>query len=481
MATAVVFRAPVADTDRRVDDDGGRLETVHQRGGIDVGFERGAGLAHGIGRAVELTLAVVAPAHHRAHRAVDVHQDRGALFGFVLASIFLERVFDRLFRVLLQVDVERQPHHEDALMDRLGQGLDQLLHLVERPVEVVVGRALVAAVDRHRRIAARTEDLALGHEPGLDKIIEHHVGTCARGRQIDMRREFRWRLEQAGQHRRFRQVHVARGLVEVKLRRRVDAESAAAEIGAIEIQLENLVLRQPHFEPERKECFLDLALDGALVGQEQVLGQLLADGRAALHHAAGARIGEHRAEQAWDVDAEMLVKTAILGRERCLDQMIGELVQRDGVIVPDTARADLVAVAVEKGDGEFGLLQPIVVRCFPEGGDGKRQQHQQAACSYCQRFRRWFDEVPAPPARDVEAIHEYGEALIKLARPGLGLVHPEVDARVDIEKKAAQPYLPAVPVLAAVEEISQGTLGAAAQPTTEPNCPVVVICLADHV
>src|SRR5262249_61368047 len=111
------------------------------------------------------------------------------------------------------------------------------------------------------------------------------------------------------------------GLVEVKLSRRIDAEGAAAVIGAVKIEFENLVLRQPYFEPQREECFLDFALDGALVRQEQVLGQLLADRGAALHHAAGARVREHRAEQAGNVDAEMLVEAAGLGGERRLALM----------------------------------------------------------------------------------------------------------------------------------------------------------------
>ena len=144
--------------------------------------------------------------------------------------------------------------------------------------------------------------------------------------------------------------------------------------------------------------------------------------------------------------------------------MIGKLVERDGVIVPNSARADFVAVAVEKGDGEFGLLQPIIVRGFPEGGDGERQHHDQAAHAKRQRLRRRLDEVPAPPARDMEAVHEYGETLIKLARPSLCLIQTEVDARIEIEKKAAQPCLPAVRVAAGVEEITQGALEAAAQP-----------------
>ena len=113
--------------------------------------------------------------------------------------------------------------------------------------------------------------------------------------------------------------------------------------------------------------------------KEQVLGQLLGDGGAALHHAAGACIGEHGAEQAGNVDAEMLVEAAIFGSERRLDQVVRELVERDRVIVPDAARADFVAVAVEESDREFGFLQPIVVRGLAERRDREREHHYQAA------------------------------------------------------------------------------------------------------
>ena len=103
---------------------------------------------------------------------------------------------------------------------------------------------------------------------------------------------------------------------------------------------------------------------------------MLADGRTALHHAAGARVREHRAEQAGKVDTEMLVEPPVLGGERRLDQVVGELVERDCVVVADAARAQFIAVTVEEGDRELGLLQPIVVGGFTEGRDRKRQQHQ---------------------------------------------------------------------------------------------------------
>ena len=78
-------------------------------------------------------------------------------------------------------------------------------------------------------------------------------------------------------------------------------------------------------------------------------------------HAAGLGVGDERAHRAGDVDAEMLVEAPVLGRERRLDQRIGELRQRDRIVVLDAAAADLVAVAVEERHRELGLLQPVVV------------------------------------------------------------------------------------------------------------------------
>ena len=193
----------------------------------------------------------------------------------IFLPVLAQRVLDRILRLVLEIEVERGAHHEDAFGHRFGEGVDQLLHLVEGRVEVIVGRLIVAAVDRGRRIAAGAEHLAFGHEPGVDQIVEHDVGTGARRRQVDIGREFARRLEQAGEHRRLGEVDVARRLVEIVVRRRVDAEGAAAHVGAVEIELEDLVLGQPRLKPHRQEGFLDLAVERALVGQEQVLGELL--------------------------------------------------------------------------------------------------------------------------------------------------------------------------------------------------------------
>ena len=200
------------------------------------------------------------------------------------------------------------------------------------------------------------------------------------------------------------------------MRGAVDAEGAAAHIGAVEIEFEDLVLGQAGFQPDREEGFLDLALDGALVVEEQVLRQLLGDRRTALAHAAGLRVGDQRAREAREVDAEMVVEAAVFGGERRLDQIVRKVFQRDRVVVLDAAAADRRAVAVEEGHREVGLLQPVVIGGFAERRDRQRQHQDQAAEADGGGFRQRLDEHPALPAADIEAVHEGRVALVEFAQ-----------------------------------------------------------------
>ena len=97
----------------------------------------------------------------------------------------------------------------------------------------------------------------------------------------------------------------------------------------------------------------------ALVGQEQVLGELLGQRRAALDDGVGAQVLDQRAQRAGNVDAEMVVEAPVLGRQHRLDQIVGHFLQRHRVALVDAALADLVAVAVEEGDGEIALRLPV--------------------------------------------------------------------------------------------------------------------------
>ncbi len=252
-----------------------------------------------------------------------------------------------------------------------------------------------------------------------------------------MRREARRRLEQAREHRRFLQVHLAHRLVEVILRRGVDAVGAAAEIGAVEIKLEDFFFRQPRLQPHGEERLLHLALERALVVEEEVLRELLGDRRAALHHAAGARVGAERAEGAGEVDAEMLVEAAILGGEHRLDQMIGKFLQRHRVVDAQAAIADAGAVAIEEDDRELGFLQPILVGGLAEGG-GREREHQNGAGGAEREAFRGHLHQEALGAGDVEAVHEAGEAIPARMRRDAEREEGVAEAGVEIEEAAAQ-------------------------------------------
>ena len=59
------------------------------------------------------------------------------------------------------------------------------------------------------------------------------------------------------------------------LRCSLDAEDAGAEIDAIEIEREDLVLGIARLEIKREHRFLELAVEGAAGAQKKILGKLL--------------------------------------------------------------------------------------------------------------------------------------------------------------------------------------------------------------
>src|SRR5262249_43690601 len=71
------------------------------------------------------------------------------------------------------------------------------------------------------------------------------------------------------------------------------------------------------------------------------------------------------------IDAEVLVKAPVLRRERRLDQGVGDLFERDRIVVQYSALADLGAVAVEKFDSVLAGGDARLVE-FAERSDGER-------------------------------------------------------------------------------------------------------------
>ena len=73
----------------------------------------------------------------------------------------------------------------------------------------------------------------------------------------------------------------------------------------------------------------------------------------------------------------MVEEAAVLGREHRLDQSVRQLVDRHRIVLEDAALADLVAVAVEEGDGEIACGAPVALGLLE--GRQRQRQHQHGA------------------------------------------------------------------------------------------------------
>jgi len=104
-------------------------------------------------------------------------------------------------------------------------------------------------------------------------------------------------------------------VVEEAARGGVDAISAAAEIDAVQIELDDLVLGEAPFERQRQYAFADLAGEGAVVVEEDIAGELLGDGRSPLSPAPLLDAHAKSAEHANRIDAGVRAEAPVLDRD----------------------------------------------------------------------------------------------------------------------------------------------------------------------
>jgi hypothetical protein len=86
---------------------------------------------------------------------------------------------------------------------------------------------------------------------------------------------------------------------------RVDPVGAAAEIDPVQVEFEDLVLREAPLQRQRQHRLAQLAAECAGVGEEDVAGELLSDRGAALAPSAGVDPDLDRAGKADRIDARM--------------------------------------------------------------------------------------------------------------------------------------------------------------------------------
>ena len=76
-------------------------------------------------------------------------------------------------------------------------------------------------------------------------------------------------------------------------------------------------------------ALLDLAFDGALGCQKDILGDLLGDRAASLDHPAGTQVDHECAQHAEDIHAAMIEEAAVLGRDDSRDKAGGKAFERN--------------------------------------------------------------------------------------------------------------------------------------------------------
>ena len=183
-------------------------------------------------------------------------------------------------------------------------------------------------------------------------------------------------------------------LVEVAEARRGDAVGADAEVDLVEVQLEDLVLRVGAFDADGEDRLLQLALHRAFAAQQEVLGDLLGDGRTAFGAAVAAldlRFHDlvDGARDALEVDAAVLVEALVLSRKEGGDDALGNGVDghEDAPLARVLGDQRAVVRVNARHDRRLVLRQALVVgkilRGLPQQvtGSARRADEQNAGGS----------------------------------------------------------------------------------------------------
>ena len=167
--------------------------------------------------------------------------------------------------------------------------------------------------------------------------------------------------------------------------------------------------------------------------------------------------GQQGARRAEDVDAEVLEEAAVLGGERGLDHVIGDVLERDGIVVQDAALADLAAGLVEEGHAVAAGEEAAFVE-LEERGQGEPIEHDEAAGAERQRLGGAFVEQAAP-AGQAEARKEARGAVPGVADARADVGERGIDLGIELEPvdDPSTAALPEEPV-AHVSDVLSGVL-----------------------
>ena len=225
---AVVLRLPSLDVERPILPDGLRRQTGFDRGEINERLEGRTRLTLGRQRAVILAVGIIAPAHHGAHRAIRRDRHQRALADVEPDALGRELVNDRGFSDRLQLRIDGGFDHY-VLVDLANEIVEHFADPVCYVIDGAGARRL--HIDRGTRdggLRLRCRDVfCIRHRR------EHDLGTFLRALWITVRRQPRWRLHQAREHRGLGQRDVLGRFTKIALRGGLNSIGAGAEINPI--------------------------------------------------------------------------------------------------------------------------------------------------------------------------------------------------------------------------------------------------------
>lgn len=281
----------------------------------------------------ELPLRHVAEGDDGTKRLTPIATDLDRLHRTMEAAALVVGQQTRLQRLTgrdLQTRIERGANRQAALIERVVA-----VFLNDLPADFLgeeIGgeemRAAAARVDTERLLLGFFA-VGLGDVAVLDHAVDHPVAAFDGGFGLAERmvvgRSLRERCEIGG----LGNGKLGYRLVEIGQRRTGNTVGIQAEEDLVEIEFKDPVLAVGLLDAERKDRFLDLAVDRLVRAQQEVLCHLLRDRRCANRATAGTEVLQvHRdsAGETCDIDTRMLVEVFVFGGdEGCLDAIRNRL------------------------------------------------------------------------------------------------------------------------------------------------------------
>ncbi len=269
---------------------------------------------------------------HRLHRGSpipvlgNVLEDAQRTAPAMAAVIGHEALAQRSLREALQAAVQRGPHREAAAVEvvvaiEIGQFAP---HFLDEVVGIGGGGAGGVA---HHQVGGLRLTLLLGRDVTvLAHLLNDPVPPLDRRFLAPGRVVVVGRLGQRGEVGRLGDGQFVERLVEIVERGGRNAVGPLPEVNLVQVKLQDAILGEGLLKAERDDGLFDLTGDRHLVGEQEVLSDLLGDGRGAygtppLDHVLDVlhrRHGDGR-----NVHARVLVEGLVLGRQEGVDNPQG--------------------------------------------------------------------------------------------------------------------------------------------------------------